>query len=89
MLSKTSNTTTPSAALFQKNVEGGALLRAQNGTFFSGRTPAAAAPLDIIGHNANYVGLFLYDQPQPFDLLAVLRAGGHDIDAGRIYAAVP
>ena len=55
MLSKTSNTTTPSAALFQKNVEGGVLLRTQNGTSFSCRTPAAAAPLDIIGHNANYV----------------------------------
>ena len=34
-------------------------------------------------------GFFLYDQSQPFDFLAVLRAGGHDIDAGRIYAAVP
>lgn len=38
-----------------KNVEGSVLLRAQNGTSFSCRTPAAAAPLDIIGHNANYV----------------------------------
>lgn len=41
-----------------KNVEEGVLLHAQNGRSFSCRTPAASAPLDIIGHNANYVGLF-------------------------------
>ena len=69
-----------------KNVEGVVLLRAQNGRSFSCRTPAAAAPLDIMRIMS---GFFLYDQPQPFELLAVLRAGGHDIDAGRIYAAVP
>lgn len=33
-------------------------MRAQNGRSFSCRTPAAAAPLDIIGHNANFLGTY-------------------------------
>ena len=82
---KLGNTNSPSNS-FLKNVYEGVLLCTQNGTSFSCRTPAAAAPLDIMRIMS---GFFLYDQPQPFELLAVLRAGGHDIDAGRIYAAVP
>ena len=39
-------------------------------------------------HNSNYV-VFLYHQPQPLDLSAVLGAGGYNIDPGGINAAVP
>ena len=40
-------------------------------------------------HNSNYVVfLFLNHQPHPFDLPAVLGAGGHNIDPGGIDAAV-
>lgn len=38
----------------------------------------------------NYVGIFysLHDQPQPLDFSAVLGAGGHNINAGRVNAAM-
>lgn len=47
-------------------------------------------PLNILKylpHNANYV-VFLYYKAQSFNLAAVLRASGHDIDPGGIDTAV-
>ena len=42
------------------------------------------------GHNKNYVGLIfcLHHQPQPLNLFPMFRAGGHNINTGRINAAV-